>query len=237
MNVYTGKASMLEKQKQEAMKKQAYAQALDQKKAELKKVYEEFQASLLNFAKERPKEIKKNPESRSKFNQMCLDLGIDPMVSKKTMWSDIGFGDYYSELAIKIYRILISKRKTNGGLMKISDVVEVYNKRSKDPEDKIQRDDVKKALESISELGSACTLKGEYICSVPIDLSDDSMDLLTVAEEHGYVSAALLAKARGWPEERFKRQINQMLSEGLVWIDSQAAGGPHYYFPSMWIGK
>ena len=71
------------------------------------------------------------------------------------MWSDIGFGDYYSELAvwlllsflnelidmqkIKIYRILISKRKTNGGLMKISDVIDLYNRRSKDPDDKISK--------------------------------------------------------------------------------------------------
>jgi len=48
----------------------------------LKVVYEDFQKSVVDFAKNNPKEIRKNTEFRQKFNQLCLDLGVDPMVCK-----------------------------------------------------------------------------------------------------------------------------------------------------------
>ena len=48
----------------------------------MKTVYEDFQKSVVDFAKNNPKEIRKNTEFRQKFNQLCLDLGVDPMVCK-----------------------------------------------------------------------------------------------------------------------------------------------------------
>ena len=43
-------------------------------------MYEDFQKSLVSFAKNNPKEIRKNADFRNKFNHLCLELGVDPLV-------------------------------------------------------------------------------------------------------------------------------------------------------------
>jgi len=48
------------------------------------------------------------------------------MISRKTIWSKIGFGDFYNELSIKILEICNKKRSRNGGIMKISDAINDY---------------------------------------------------------------------------------------------------------------
>jgi hypothetical protein len=49
---------------------------------------------------------------------------------------------------------------------------------------KIQRGDVEKALKTLASLGSGCSLfKKDYVCTVPFSLSDDSAELMGVAEE------------------------------------------------------
>ena len=63
----------------------------------------------------------------------------------------------------------------------------------------LRREDVKKALDTLSQLGASCYSKkmlhrvlkiieliivtGDYVCSVPSILSNDSMDLVKFAEQ------------------------------------------------------
>lgn len=222
-----------EKKKKEELerRKMLLARMSEDKKKELKVVYEDFQKSVVDFAKNNPKEIRKNTEFRQKFNQLCLDLGVDPMVSKKTIWSELGFGDFYNELAIKVYRICISTRNVNGGMMKVSEVINIYNKKN---EEKVTKDDIKRALQTLNSLGTGCFIKGEYIVSVPLEINNDATDLINLGDQHGYVSAPLLQQKMNWNQERFDRAITPMISEGLVWVDAQTGGAPHFFFASMW---
>ncbi len=57
------------------------------------------------------------------------------------------------------------------------------------------------------------------LLSVPVELSTDHFELMTVAQEHGFVSQQLLQCTRQWPAERFHAVINIMLQEGIVWVD------------------
>lgn len=48
------------------------------------------------------------------------------------MWTDLGFGDYYQGLAMKILDICAKRRHLNGGIMRINNVIEEYNRAYKD---------------------------------------------------------------------------------------------------------
>ena len=48
------------------------------------------------------------------------------------MWTGLGFGDFYHYLAMKILDICAKKRHQNGGLVKIKNVIEEYNRLYKD---------------------------------------------------------------------------------------------------------
>jgi hypothetical protein len=62
------------------------------------------------------------------------------------------------------------------------------------------------------------------LLSVPIELSSDDVDLMSTAQEAGYVSEPLMLCLRQWPAERFRAVINVLLHEGVVWIDNHVPG-------------
>ena len=101
--------------------------------------------------------------------------------------------------------------------MKISDIITLNNRTSAA---KIIRNDIERAMCSISCLGSGCCIfKGEYICTVPFILSDDTAELMNIAEEFGHVSFKLMKNKRGWGWERYKEKSEFVIKEGLVWVD------------------
>lgn len=51
--------------------------------------------------------------------------------AKKNMFTNLGFGDYYQGLAMKILDICAKKRHINGGIMRISNVIDEYNRTSR----------------------------------------------------------------------------------------------------------
>ena len=132
---------------------------------------------------------------------------------------------------MKILDICSKRRSLTGGLMKITDIISVNNKTS---EQKITINDIERALSSISCLGSGCCIfKGEYVCTVPFILSDDTGELMNIAEEFGHVSFQLMKTKRGWNLERYKEKTEFAIKEGLVWVDRKTGKEEVLYFPSM----
>ncbi len=130
------------------------------------------------------KQIKNNKEVRAKFNAICNRIGIDPIVSKRSMWGN--FSDFYNQLTVQILRICEKQREINGGLMKIDEVVKIYNQNY--PKNPIGRDDVLKSVSTIGKLGTGCKIIHErYISTVPFELSSDQLILLKLAEGVDYV--------------------------------------------------
>eukprot|EP01017_Pseudomicrothorax_dubius_P005086 TRINITY_DN1119_c0_g1_i7.p1 TRINITY_DN1119_c0_g1~~TRINITY_DN1119_c0_g1_i7.p1 ORF type:complete len:203 (-),score=39.50 TRINITY_DN1119_c0_g1_i7:147-755(-) len=198
----------------------------------MKVIYKDFQANLSRFAEQYRNEINRNTEFREKFNRLCLEMGVDPLVSRRTMWSGLGFGEFYNQLAQKVLDICNKHRSVNGGIMKITDIITYYNRNNREP---ISKYDVTAALQTMNKLGTGCSiLRNEYVCTVPFSLSDDSQELMNVAEEVGYVSARVMQEKRRWEVDRFEAKIRVLVQEGLVWVDRQAGSdGPRYYFPSQ----
>jgi hypothetical protein len=52
-------------------------------------------------------------------------------VAEKNIWAELGFGDFYHELAMAVLDICAKTRHQNGGIMKISDILQTYHRKQK----------------------------------------------------------------------------------------------------------
>lgn len=82
-------------------------------------------------------------------------------------------------------------------------------------------------MDSLSKLGNDFKIlqtgQKRVICSVSVELSPDNMTMLQVAEENqGWLTfSALCAKQTTFTKDRFQRAIDQMIKEGLAWVDEE----------------
>jgi hypothetical protein len=97
------------------------------------------------------------------------------------MWGNLG--DFYNQISVQILRICEKQRELNGGLMRIDELVKIFN--ANYPKNQIEKDDVVKAVNSLHRLGTGCSLVGEFISTVPFELSNDQMLLISFAEKVG----------------------------------------------------
>ena len=77
------------------------------------------------------------------------------------------------------------------------------------------------------------------IVSVPEELDDDHMQVMTLAEDdshgrrYGVVTVPDLTHALGWDQDRSKRALDLLLGKGMIWLDVDK-GIKSYWFPSLW---
>jgi ESCRT-II complex subunit VPS22 len=91
---------------------------------QMKRQMEVFKTQLSKFAQEHRAEINDNPVFRHQFQQMCVSIGVDPLASSKGFWTELlGIGDFYYELSVQIVEICMATRKTNGGLLRLSELL------------------------------------------------------------------------------------------------------------------
>lgn len=70
--------------------------------------------------------------------------------------------------------------------------------------------------------------------SVPGELSMDQTDVLKLlSSDKPYVTLTLLKELLNWEITRATNAINQMVAEGLCWVDDQGGNEKSYWFPSM----
>ena len=200
--------------------------------AKMKAIYKEVQENMLKYADTYRQEISTNKDARAKFNNLCQDMGIDPVVSKKNIFGNV-FGDYYNEVAVQILRLCEKTKSTNGGLIKISELVNIYNRTY--PQNTIAHEDILKALEKIKNLGHGCQIvKKNFICTVPFEQNNDSEKLIELAENNGYVSKPMVQSKYKWDTDRVELSLTTQVQEGMVWVDKQSEDGEfRYYFPNI----
>lgn len=66
----------------------------------------------------------------------------------------------------------------------------------------------------------------------------DHTELVKLAQsKQGYVHKAMVIKEFAWEDNRFEKIINEMIMEGLVWIDRQSPDKiPLFWFPGLFSG-
>merc|ERR1711899_169512 len=84
---------------------------------------ETFREKLEEFARSHKQEIRKDPEFRRHFQEMCSSIGVDPLASGKGFWSNmLDIGDFYYELGVQIVEVCMANQHKTGGLMELGEI-------------------------------------------------------------------------------------------------------------------
>eukprot|EP00970_Alexandrium_tamarense_P010947 scaffold2288_cov156-Alexandrium_tamarense.AAC.1 len=195
---------------------------------------------------------------------MCGPLGVDPLSAEKGFWgSMLGIGEFYYELSVKVAEVCLASRSRNGGIIRyllcythnytdprrVSEVKDILTQRGtkfkfahSQNKSTYSEEDIITSVKKLSMLGSGFrTVKvgrATIIVSVPEELDDDHMQVMSVAEDdncgvYGMVTVADLNGSLGWDDERSKRALELLLGKGMAWLDSHC-GVDLYWFPSLW---
>jgi ESCRT-II complex subunit VPS22 len=203
----------------------------------------QLEIKLTKFAKAHHKTIAKDPAFRHKFLSMCAPLGVDPLTTKKSFWSFLQMGDFYHELAVKVAEVCFAYRSRNGGIMSIKEVQSVLLRRGtkfrlNEVVTNYSADDIVVAIGKLKQLGSGFrTVKvggTQMILSVPTELDNDHVQVIQLAQNAGGgITLNSVSDMIGWEDDRVKRAMDLLLSEGMAWID-RYEGLEYYWFPSVW---
>ena len=200
-----------------------------------------FRSLLQTFAQTHAKEIRSNPTFRSQFARMCAAIGVDPLASSNlsdnsgaeggSVWAQLlgrTVNDFYFELAVRVVEVCGATRAENGGLIAVKDVRElIMRTRREAGASEVSDDDVLRAVGTLKPLGGGYAVvrvgSRPYIRSVPKELNTDQSSVLEVAQMLGFVSISMLRDNLGWTGARAQTVVEDLLAEGMLWVDKQAA--------------
>jgi len=215
-----------------------------------------FQSLLHNFALTHAKDIRANPEFRAEFARMCSALNIDFLASSYhkdgkgtkgdgggSIWAQLLGGsvnDFYFNLGVLIVEECRATRTENGGLISVSDLRKrISHGRAGTIGSSISNitdDDIARAVESLSPLGSCFSIMKighrSLIRSVPKELNTDQSTVLEAIQLLGYVTVSMLQLNLSWERPRAHAVIEDLMADSLVWVDTQA-GENEYWSPAF----
>lgn len=176
---------------------------------------------------------------------MCAAIGVDPLASssdrKGSFWAELLGGsvnDFYFELAVRVVEICRKTRDENGGLIAVSEVRQKIMQQDEKVggSNDVSEDDVVRAVKALGPLGPSFSIveiaKRQWIRSVPKELNTDQSMVLEAMEVLGYVTHSMLRVNLGWDHVRVQTVLDDLVSDSLVWIDTQAEE-TEYWTPSF----
>uniref|UniRef100_A0A8B9B840 Vacuolar-sorting protein SNF8 n=1 Tax=Anser brachyrhynchus TaxID=132585 RepID=A0A8B9B840_9AVES len=110
-----GAGAVAKKKLAEAKYKERGTVLAEDQLAQMSKQLDMFKTNLEEFASKHKQEIRKSPEFRVQFQDMCATIGVDPLASGKGFWSEmLGVGDFYYELGVQIIEVCLALKHRNG---------------------------------------------------------------------------------------------------------------------------
>ncbi|XP_028416209.1 vacuolar-sorting protein SNF8-like [Dendronephthya gigantea] len=205
---------------------------------QMSKQLESFKTYLEEFATKHKSDIKKNPEFRGHFQQMCARIGVDPLASSKGFWAEmLGVGDFYYELGVQAIEICMATRTRNGGLLALDELHRLLLKGGGKSRQDVTEDDLARAIKKLHTLGSGFQIipvgKSRIVQSVPGELNMDHTTVLQLAQATSYISLSAVKSQLGWEEKRAVHVVDHMIQEGMIWIDDQDPNERLYWFPGL----
>jgi ESCRT-II complex subunit VPS22 len=219
---------------------------------ELKTQLRTFQSALQTFAQFHSEEIRSNPAFRNEFAQMCSAIGVDPLIGagrERGVWGVLGVTEIWCRIAIRTVDVCRRTRGENGGLIGLQEVQRILAAQDRGAARKVEeiseyvptegnggnfRDDIVRSINALEPLGpgiSIVTLGNErYIRSIPKELNTDQTTVLEAAGIARFVSVGLLRVNLGWEDERSKSVLEDLVVDGMVWVDD-AADEREYWIP------
>ncbi|KAI5964292.1 dot2 [Candida pseudojiufengensis] len=222
-------------------------QKLNQKHSdELSTQLQILKSVLINFINDHGEEIKTNPEFRSKFNELSQSIGMDPLdllIFANSNHSNKNDSNFIIGLSVKIVEICQETRDLNGGFINLNELQSILKKTSlSESELKIQIEinDIEKAIAKLKSMGNNYEIiiinNIKWLKFSSIDnLSNDQIKIYELCGfMGGYVTHRLIRDNFGWDSLRCKNVIDEMIMNGLLWVDSQGGEEWQYWEPS-WI--
>uniref|UniRef100_A0A452UKS7 Vacuolar-sorting protein SNF8 n=1 Tax=Ursus maritimus TaxID=29073 RepID=A0A452UKS7_URSMA len=201
--------------------------------AQMSKQLDMFKSNLEEFASKHKQEIRKNPEFRVQFQDMCATIGVDPLASGKGFWSEmLGVGDFYYELGVQIIEVCLALKHRNGGLITLEELhQQVLKGRGKFAQDVSQ---TKLNKEGLLLLGNGYGEAGNcHHFFLSVNYSETCHVLKFSEKKNGYVTVSDIKASLKWETERARQVLEHLLKEGLAWLDLQAPGEAHYWLPAL----
>jgi len=236
-----GIGAIQRKKESEAKFKERGTELASEQLSQLSIQMESFRSNLEEFAHKYSNDIRKNGQFRRQFQEMCASVGVDPLASSKGFWAEkLGFGDFYYEIGVQIVEICMATNHINGGIMTLDELrTRLLRSRSKTRKEEITNDDVLRAINKLKVLGNGfCAIPvsgGRYIIqSVPGEMNMDHTRVLELAERNSFVTMNLLISTLKWDLPRLERVVNQLVSDGLCWVDDQSSE-KEYWFPGLFV--
>ncbi|KAL7626700.1 ESCRT II complex subunit Dot2 [Parahypoxylon ruwenzoriense] len=212
-----------------------------------------FRSLLQQFAQTHAKDIRSDPSFRAQFARMCAAIGVDPLASSSSgggvggggsgsssMWAQLlgrSVNDFYFELAVRVVEVCGATRGENGGLIGVREVREKVMRGRMEGAPEITDDDVLRAVGTLKPLGSSYSIikvgNKPYIRSVPKELNTDQSAVLEAAQVLGYVSVSMLMINLRWARARAQTAVEDLLGEGMLWVDKQAPDEWEYWSPGF----
>lgn len=209
-----------------------------------------FRSLVQQFAQTHAKDIRSDPSFRAQFARMCTAIGVDPLASSNTsssgggssVWAQLlgrTVNDFYFELAVRIVEVCGATRGENGGLIGLKELREGVSRGRMEGAGEITEDDVRRAVETLKPLGGSYAVvkvgRKEYVRSVPRELSGDQWSVVEAAQVLGYVSVSMLRDNLAWEAARCRTVIDDLVAEGMLWVDKQTRGEWEYWSPSFMV--
>ncbi|KAI9886898.1 MAG: hypothetical protein M1823_001267 [Watsoniomyces obsoletus] len=212
-----------------------------------------FQNLLHQFSISHGKEIRSNPAFRAEFARMCNAIGVDPLVSSYhgngskskdggNFWTQMlgrTVNDFYFEIAVRVVEVCRATKAVNGGLLPVTEARERVAKGRGvvGGQVEISDDDILRAVRSLKPLGSGFSIviigQQPMIRSVPKELNTDQATVLEALQVLGYVTVSMLRANLEWEGFRAQTVLEDLLADGLVWIDTQSEDGEDEYWAPM----
>ncbi|AQZ19045.1 SNF8 (YPL002C) [Zygosaccharomyces parabailii] len=206
---------------------------LQRQNNELKEQLAVFQERLVVFAKKHNSEIQANPDFRIKFIRMCSSIGIDPLSLFDKDKHLFNVNDFYYEICVKVIEICRKTKDMNGGVLSFDELEKSYFRKLK-----VDMKDLEKSIDMLQSLDGGFEIfqiRGKkFLRSVPNELTGDQTKILEICSILGYASISLLHANLNWKSFRSRAVLNEMVANGLLWIDEQADAEALYWDPS-WI--
>ncbi|KAI1486161.1 EAP30/Vps36 family protein [Biscogniauxia mediterranea] len=202
-----------------------------------------FRSLLQQFAQTHARDIRSDPSFRAQFARMCAAIGVDPLASSSgsnnsggggsggvgSIWAQLlgrSVNDFYFELAVRVVEVCGATRGENGGLIGVRELRDRVARGRMEGAPEVTEDDVLRAVGTLKPLGSSYSIikvgNKSYIRSVPKELNTDQSAVLEAAQVLGYVSVSMLMINLRWTRARALTAVEDLLGEGMLWVDKQA---------------
>ncbi|KAF7258048.1 hypothetical protein EG68_04716 [Paragonimus skrjabini miyazakii] len=225
----------------QAKYKEKGAEMAETQMATLSRQLAQLRTSLESFAAKHGTKIKNDPEFRGQFQAMCSSIGVDPIAYSRGCWSEaLGLGEFYYHLGVRIIEVCMTNQKRTGGILPLNELVAQLNATKSSYASEISTDDVQRSIKKLRCLGTGFMLihlagGRTLVQSVPGEMSMDKTSVLGLAETHsGQTTMSLCCQEFGWSEDRARTALNQLVQEGMSWVDDADPTGERvYWFPSL----